>query len=138
MSDRFITVEENEKATIMVRTKHHVSLVFATFTMDVFQREGCIFTRQYVHGDDGSETEDDNESPYLEGQPFDYKDKFTTPVEPVVVTRNAGGTFEQVNEKHAQHIETQELDEVKSCLDLTPGYLDSGETQLNESPDLIN
>jgi hypothetical protein len=141
MSEYIIDIGENDKPVIMVRTKHHISLVFEHVTMDMFEKDGCLYTRQYPTKEDvdGSSWSEDGEtteieSMYLEGQPFDYCDKYMTPNQ---VVRYAGGHFDEINEKHASRLEMEDLETIKNKLDFLPGYLDSGETQIEESPDLL-
>lgn len=136
MTKRLIEIKEGEQATLMVRSGHHVTLIFGQMLMDVFERDGMLFTRQGRIEDDGSETQlvdDDN----AETQPFD--EEFITPQDTQEVIHFAGGTFQQVNEKHASRLEMSdmalELENVKEELGFECGgtQLDifSGDTQLD-------
>lgn len=43
---RMIEINEHETAMITVRTDRHLTLVFSSCTIDVFERDGVVFTRQ--------------------------------------------------------------------------------------------
>jgi hypothetical protein len=42
---RIMEINEDEQAIIRVRTKFHVSLVFGSCTIDLFEKDGVVFTR---------------------------------------------------------------------------------------------
>lgn len=107
---RIMNINEEEQAIIRVRTKFHVSLVFSRMTLEVFEKDGVIYTRQEVNGGDVDDDMSINEPEYgsdLETQPIDYEEKKTNDefITPPVVSMFAGGNFEQVNEKHASRME---------------------------------
>lgn len=140
---KIMDIQEDEEAVIRVRTKHHVTLVFSRMTLEVFEKDGVIYTRQEVNGGSASDTESEGEDEYdqyLETQPFDYQDKFTTPVdapmEPVDVVGYAGGSFGHVNEKHASRLEGFGIEQPEEGLDVTRKSLafdEAGETQIEPS-----
>lgn len=138
---RIIDVTEDEEAIIRVRTKFHVSLVFSRFTIEVFEKDGVVFTRQEANNITSEDIQSVGEEEYgsdLETQPFDWEDRFTTPNDPPVVLEMAGGDFHQINEKHASRIEGLDKGEVLEFENIgdtqeedVPDYLKPGETQLD-------
>lgn len=139
-----MSIEEDEEAVIRVRTKFHVSLVFSRMTIEVFEKDGVIYTRQEVNGGSASDTESEGEHEYgdcLETQPFDWEDQFTQKepevlMTPDVVVGYAGGHMDQINEKHASRLEGFGVSEIEEPLDMTRkvlAYDEAGETQLEPS-----
>lgn len=107
---RIMNINEEEQAIIRVRTKFHVSLVFSRMTLEVFEKDGVIYTRQEVNGGDVDDEVYVDEPEYgsdLETQPLDYEEKKQDDefITPPVVTMFAGGNFDQINEKHASRLE---------------------------------
>jgi hypothetical protein len=146
MTSRVINVNEFEKPVIMVgENKYYVTLVFKTFTVNIFERKGQIFTRQlYNHSIESIEEDDETEneeSPYLEGQPFDYVDKFTTKDRFSTPDRKPKGFFNEDGPQKTmgEHevVEDIELEDTKTRLEFTSSYLSPGDTQVIESPDLL-
>lgn len=43
---RMLDILEDEEAVIRVRTKFHVSLVFSSCTIELFEKDGVVYTRQ--------------------------------------------------------------------------------------------
>jgi hypothetical protein len=141
---RMLDILEDEEAVIRVRTKFHVSLVFSRFTIEVFEKDGVVYTRQEANNITPEDIQSVGEEEYgseLETQPFDWEDQFTTPNDPPVVIDLAGGDFHQVNEKHASRIEGLGDDiggkvlEFDSVGDIdakgeVPDYLKPGDTQI--------
>jgi hypothetical protein len=140
MTSRVIDIEADEMATIMVRSEHHVTLVFGRMSLDVFERDGMLYTRQGVKDvvvedsvvDDDGDTQPVPGDTQLETQPWDYE--YTTPEDTQEVISFAGGTFEQVNERHASRLE---MDDMLTCMytikeELSFGGCDEGgDTQLD-------
>lgn len=151
---RLIEIAEDEEAVIRVRTKFHVSLVFGNCTIELFEKNGVVYTRQEYRAPSesdqlsigepeypahletqplGGETQIDDDyedtqpipgDTQLETQPWDYEE----PIDPPDVIQFAEGSFIKVNEDHA--FKMQELDtiiEEVGCTQLEPGY-DSDET----------
>lgn len=134
---KIMEIGEDEEAVIRVRTKFHVSLVFSRMTIEVFEKDGVIYTRQEVNGGNTSDTQSvgepeydqDLDTQYLETQPDDWEDQFTTPIEePREVVQMAGGHFDCVNEKHASRLEDLGGDIGGEALEFD-SYLKEGETQ---------
>lgn len=55
---RIMEICEDEQAIIRVRTKFHVSLVFGSCTIDLFEKDGVVFTRHQstITGDDDGDS----------------------------------------------------------------------------------
>lgn len=126
---RVLEINNNEQAVIRVRTDHHISLVFSRCTVDLFEKDGVVYTRHDYDAPDSSytgetwESKDDDDN--LETQPFDYqppKSSVTTPSR-VVVASN--GHFDEVNARHESTM--QELE-----ADLNYSYGDVGGTQIED------
>lgn len=113
---RVLEIEEHVEAIITVKTKFHIELIFDSVVIDIFEKDGVVYTRQQVRSTDmksvGSWEED--------GEADDYK----TPDDPIDVTRAAGGNFAQVNEKHACRLEMESLTEVIKELNWDETQLD--------------
>jgi hypothetical protein len=132
---RIMEINEDEQAVIRVRTKFHVSLVFSRFTIDVFEKDGVVYTRQEVNGGSEDDTQSIGEPEYgseLETQPIDWVDQFTTPDDPPEVVQCAGGDFNQVNEKHASRLEMTDVkkDLVSIAEELEYRFDEAGDTQI--------
>lgn len=138
---RVMQINEDEEAVIRVRTKFHVSLVFDKMVIEVFEKDGVVYTRQeVVDAGDDKYTEEREYDSDLETQPLDYEDQFTTPPpvvveDPPAVIRNAGGSFDEINERHASALEMASLynDVVDDILEEGDDYdyLMPGGTQLD-------
>jgi len=112
-------INEDEEAVIRVRTKFHVSLVFSRMTLEVFEKNGVIYTRQEVNDGDVDDDKSVDEPEYgsdLETQPLDWEDQFTTPApittvtsDPPDVIKYAGGDFNMVNDRHATRLELLDI-----------------------------
>lgn len=88
-------VDGDDQATIKVCTSQHVTLMFSSMVIDVFEEDGVIYTRQ--------ERMNDTE-----------KAEF--------VEFYSGGTFDQINDNHAWMLELESrraklLDDINSILD---------------------
>lgn len=137
-TERLIIVESGEQATVVVRSEQHVTLLFGRMSLDVFERDGMLFTRQGVKDVVIEENEEDSDAEtqpvpgdtQLETQPWDYE--YTTPEDTQEVIHFAGGTFQQVNEKHASRLE---MDDMLTCMYSIKEELSfndgCGETQLD-------
>jgi len=146
---RVMQINEDEEAVIRVRTKFHVSLVFDKITVEIFEKDGVVYTRQEVidGGDDDEYTEECDVADDLETQPIDWEDQFTTPppivvADPPEVIRNAGGSFDEVNERHASVLELASIyNDVDDGI-LEEGddydYLMPGATQLDMDTSMID
>jgi len=113
---RVIEIAEHVEAIITVKTKFHIELIFDTIVMDIFEKDGVIYTRQQVRNSDVKSVgswEEDGEA-----------DQYQTPDDPIDVTRAAGGNFAQVNEKHASRLEMESLTEVIKELQYDETQLD--------------
>lgn len=126
---RMIDINNDEQAIIRVRTDHHISLVFSRCTIDLFEKDGVVYTRHDYDAPDSSYTEETweskNDDDNLETQPFDYqpsKSSVTTPLRVVVA---ANGHFDEVNARHESTI--QDLG-----ADLNYSYGDAGGTQIED------
>jgi len=131
MSDcqvRLIDIKENEQAIIRVRTKFHIELVFDGCVIDMFEKDGIVYTRQEHHevdSDDGSvgqsEYDGNAETQALDGytQIEDYDE--TQIEESPDITQWTGGTFDSVNE----HWEN-DLQEGETQID---DYIDETQTE---------
>lgn len=55
---RIMEINEDEQAIIRVRTKFHVSLVFGSCTIDLFEKDGVVYTRHEstITGDDDDDS----------------------------------------------------------------------------------
>lgn len=128
---RVLEIQKDEQAVIRVRTQHHISLVFSKCTIDIFEKDGVVYTRQEYDCDEEEleVTRDDN----LETQPFDYEDMHTQLYTPPDVIKYAGGDFHEVNDKHESKL--QGLDIIKEIDyfvkdDLIDNFDEEGGTQL--------
>lgn len=120
---RYIEIEEDEQAIIRVRGKHHVSVIFEICTVDLFDRDGVVYTRheynnlpdaehrlplspardRYADSDADTECMDDDyeEDPMLWPSRTDPDPMYATPP---YVAYMAGGHWDDVNEKHASRV----------------------------------
>lgn len=115
MSDykvRMIDIMEDEQAVIRVRTKFHIELVFDNMVVDMFEKDGVLFTRQEYHKPDfdvrseGDIEYDGNaETQAMEGytQIEDY-DISTTDESPDITTW-CGGSFDEINEAYENELQ---------------------------------
>ena len=113
---RVIEIEEHVEAIITVKTKFHVELIFDSVVIDIFEKDGVVYTRQQARTQDVKSVgswETDGEA-----------DEYQTPDDPIDVTRAAGGNFAQVNEKHAHRLEIGSLTEVMKELQWDETQLD--------------
>lgn len=121
-------INEDEEAVIRVRTKFHVSLVFDKMVIEVFEKDGVVYTRQEaIDAGDDEYTEERDVDSDLETQPLDWEDQYTTPPpvvleDPPAVIRNAGGDFDEVNERHANALELASL-----YADVEEGIIETGD-----------
>lgn len=156
---RVIHIAEDEEAVIRVRTKFHVSLVFSSCTIEMFEKDGAVYTRQvYSNPEDddlesvgdvdyssNAETVPLMDNPYEDMEdPMVHAAWYTTPApieDPIDVIRFAGGEFDHVNEKHAARLECSGaygFDDLFADIEAeyesfkTPDYLRPGETQLQD------
>lgn len=159
---RLLHIAEDEEAVIRVRTKFHVSLVFSSCTIELFEKDGAVYTRQVYSKPDDDDIASHGEvdcSSNAETQPLVDEDPYADiedpmvhatwywstpqpqPEDPVEVIQMAGGDFDQVNEKHAARLECSGaygFDDLFSEIEAeyqsfhTPDYLKPGETQLQD------
>lgn len=139
---RLIEIAEDEEAVIRVRTKFHVSLVFGNCTIELFEKNGVVYTRQEYRAPSETDALSVGEPEYpadletqplldesteegdtqLETQPWDYDE----PSDPADVVSFANGTFSQVNARHSFSLEdrletiTEEFGQTQ--LEPGPGY----------------
>ena len=99
---REIVIEENVEAVIVVKTKFHVELIFDSMIIDVFERDGVVYTRQQARVVESVVVKEEETQEIDEG--------FQTPDEPVDVLRAAGGNFAEINAKHASRLEMESLE----------------------------
>ena len=112
---REIVIEENVEAVITVKTKFHVELIFGSMIIDIFEKDGVVYTRQQPRPVDVPvEVEEDSQDVDEQG--------YQTPDDPIDVLRAAGGNFSAINAKHASRLEMESLE----CLMKELKY---GETQ---------
>lgn len=119
---RLIDVLEDEEAVIRVRTKRHISLVFMSCTIDIFEKDGIVFTRQEYRsvseGDDNSigdvEVAHDIDTQAIQSS---QKEDIVEETQLMDLGEFNTGTFEQNN---------QNLEDVLEYLDV----YESGDTQL--------
>lgn len=131
---RLLEVRENEQAIISVKTKHHISLVFEKMVVDVFEKDGVVFTRVDV----SEKREERSASEWMDVHvDNDVKDGESVTQEiictPEAVAKFAGGHYDQINEAHAEAISKgqSELEREYVRLCLTDEFYDmAGETQL--------
>lgn len=141
---RVISVEGDEPTTIMVRTDRVVTLVFGRMQLEVFEKDGRLYTIQGISEMENTQTEMEEDydetqpvpgDTQLETQPWDYE---TPPDDTDLVIKFAGGTFTQVNEKHAARLEMSDLkeglDTIAEELSFTDAF-GAGETQLEDYGD---
>lgn len=151
MTERTIEIERDDIATVVVRSDYVVTLVFGRMSIEVFERDGRLFTCQgisdvensqqvevFSSGDDRDATLPLEDPSILIGtQPVDYQ----TPEDDTdEVVKFAGGTFREVNEKHESKLQLTEMrteiDAIKEDLfkagdTQIEGY-DSDETELDD------
>ena len=143
---RMIDILHDEEAVIRVRTKFHVSLVFDSCTIEMFEKDGVVYTRQECSKPMANDDESCGEAEYggdLDTQKLDedvpdedplvvasWFWNYTTPTDPPVVIEMAGGSFDCVNEKHAARLECSGNYGFHINNDLDDEYLDSGGTQI--------
>lgn len=147
---RMLDILQDEEAIIRVRTKFHISLVFDSCTIEVFEKDGVVYTRQEYSKPEADDNKSCGEAEYgsdLDTQKLDEQDKedipdedpcvlatwywsYTTPPDPPVVIEMAGGSFNCINEKHAARLECSGDYGFNINNDLENEYLDSGETQI--------
>lgn len=126
---RLLEVRENEQAIITVRTKHHITLVFEKMVVDVFEKDGLVFTRI-----DTNEKREERQS--VEDVDCDDDDGVETQEilrTPDVVAEYASGHYDHINEAHAEAIangrDAMEREYTRLCLN-DEFYDMCGETQI--------
>ena len=133
---RTVEIHENESAIITVRTDRHITLVFGSCTIDLFEKGGVVFTRQQyrtpttttqpetwsqgtsIKSPQMSQTELDNfdidetqpmpgETQIDETQAFDYE----TPQSPDGLIKFSDKTFIEAIEKACSRLEEMRVDD---------------------------
>jgi hypothetical protein len=145
---RILHIAEDEEAVIRVRTKFHISLVFGNCTIEMFEKEGVVYTRQeyskpddddmmsYGEKDIAADVDTEVEEITDSGSDTDDED------DPIGVVQMAGGDFKKINEKHASRLERpghllgfediyREIEAEYEAL-MSPEYLRPGGTQLQD------
>ena len=136
---RLLEIAEDEEAVIRVRTKFHVSLVFGNCTIELFEKNGVVYTKQEyrapsesdnlsvgdpeypsyldtqtLEGDDYDDTQPvPGDTQLLETQPWDYEETD----DPPDVIKFADGSFVQVNEIHEFKIQDVGDTQLEPCYD---------------------
>jgi hypothetical protein len=149
---RLLHIAEEEEAVIRVRTKFHISLIFSNCTIEMFEKEGVVYTRQEYskpieddtlsYGEADVAPDVDTEVEDLCGSDSDSDSDSEEEKEPRGVVDMAGGTFKRVNEKHAARLEFsghlygfediyREIEAEYKAL-TSPEYLRPGGTQLQD------
>lgn len=132
MSDcqvRLLDIKENEQAIIRVRTKFHIELVFDGCVIDMFEKDGILYTRQEHHIPDiddesvgQSEYDGNAETQAMEG--YTQVEEEESPD----ITRWSGGSFDEVNE--AWEIKLQETeDEMQEGYTQIDDFVDETQTE---------
>lgn len=124
-------VRPGEQAVITVNTKHHITLVFESMVMEIFQKDGVVYTRiesdQKESRSEDSTVAEDDESVEV----YEETQKMVETPSPVV--KYCNGHFENINEKHAEAIRAGTplvQREYVKCLLADEFYDLAGDTQL--------
>jgi hypothetical protein len=132
---RLLEVRENEQAIISVRTKHHISLVFEKMVVDVFEKDGLVFTR--IDTNEKREEREEVEKIGVDddGEEDDGVETQKIIQTPDIVAEYASGHYDHINEAHAEAIAlgrgAMEREYVRLCLN-DEFYDMCGETQIME------